>query len=124
MENLISVTEYLGKAIANLEEFTLLSNYKSLPVICCKLSQNYNFTVFNISNKLRERGWIVPAYTMAPNAEHIAVLRIVIREGFSLDMAEMLFNDLKNILPQLHTMEPCLTKEKPVVRGKKTHKVC
>jgi glutamate decarboxylase len=124
MENLMRVTEYLGEAIENMEEFDLISNYESLPLICCKLKNPNNFTVFDISKRLRERGWIVPAYTMAPNAEHIAVLRIVIREGFSLDMAEMLINDLKNALKQLRTVEPYFVKEPKTIKRKKITKVC
>jgi glutamate decarboxylase len=43
---------------------------------------------------LRERGWIVPAYTLPPNAEHITVLRMVIKENFSRDMVDMLAHDV------------------------------
>ena len=43
---------------------------------------------------LRERGWIVPAYTLPPNAEHITVLRMVIKENFSRDMVDMLAHDI------------------------------
>lgn len=117
MENLMEVTRFLGKAIDNMEKFDLISNFESLPVICFKLKNDKNCTVFDISHKLRQRGWIVPAYTMAPNAEHISVLRIVIREGFSMDMAEMLISDLKTVLT-----EPCISK-KPKSR-KKVTKVC
>ena len=51
--------------------------------------------MFDISDKLREYGWQVPAYTMPEHAEDVAVLRIVVREGFSADMADMLLTDLK-----------------------------
>jgi glutamate decarboxylase len=122
MENLMEITKYLGKAIDNMEEFDLISNFESLPLICLKLKNDQDFTVFDISHKLRERGWIVPAYTMAPNAEHISVLRVVIREGFSLDMAEMLFNDLKTILEELKVIAPYMIKQAKV-KTKKA-KVC
>jgi glutamate decarboxylase len=46
-----------------------------------------------LSHLLRERGWIVPAYTLPPNAEHITVLRMVIKENFSRDMVDMLAHD-------------------------------
>ena len=52
------------------------------------------YSVFDISAHLRQRGWIVPAYTLAPNAQDIAVLRVVVRENFSRDMADMLIDDL------------------------------
>ena len=48
------------------------------------------FSVFDLSDRLRLRGWVVPAYRMAADAESVAVLRIVVREGLSRDMAECL----------------------------------
>ena len=53
------------------------------------------YSVFDLSDKLRERGWQVPAYTMPDDATDIAVLRVVVREGFSRDMADMLLADIK-----------------------------
>jgi glutamate decarboxylase len=47
-----------------------------------------------LSCLLRERGWIVPAYTLPANAEHISVLRMVVKENFSRDMVDMLAHDL------------------------------
>ena len=47
------------------------------------------YDVFDVSRKLRERGWLVPAYTMPPKREDLAVLRVVVRNGFSHDMAEL-----------------------------------
>lgn len=47
-----------------------------------------------LSHLLRERGWIVPAYTLPPNAEHITVLRMVIKENFSRDMVDLLAHDV------------------------------
>ena len=49
-----------------------------------------------MSRKLRERGWLVPAYTMPPNREDLAVLRVVVRNGFSHDMAELFLRDLRD----------------------------
>ena len=42
------------------------------------------FTVFDISDRLRVKGWQVPTYTMPEDATDVAVLRVVVREGFSL----------------------------------------
>jgi len=54
-----------------------------------------NYTVFDVSDKLRERGWLVPAYTFPPDREDLAVLRIVVRAGMSHDMADQLLADLR-----------------------------
>ena len=53
------------------------------------------YDVFDLSRKLRERGWLVPAYTMPPKREDLAVLRVVVRNGFSHDMAELFLRDLR-----------------------------
>ncbi|RDJ94172.1 diguanylate cyclase, partial [Lacticaseibacillus rhamnosus] len=60
-----------------------------------------NFTVFDVSNALRERGWQVPAYTFPANRTDLAALRIVVRRGFSHDLADMLVSDIKRQLPHL-----------------------
>ena len=59
-----------------------------------------NYTVFDVSNALRERGWQVPAYTFPENREDLAALRVVIRRGFSHDLADLLV-DLERQLPRL-----------------------
>lgn len=61
------------------------------------------FFKFDLAAKLRERGWIVPAYTMAPNAEHIKLLRIVVREDFSFNRCELLLRDILAALDALNT---------------------
>jgi glutamate decarboxylase len=60
-----------------------------------------NFTVFDVSNALRERGWQVPAYTFPKNREDLAALRVVVRRGFTHDLADLLVNDLERQLPRL-----------------------
>ena len=53
-----------------------------------------DWDVFEVSAALRERGWQVPAYTFPENREDLAVLRVVVRNGFSLDLADLFFRDL------------------------------
>jgi len=87
---------HLSSEIEKMAVFELISNGESEPVFAFKLRDEINkYSVYNISDKLREKGWQVPAYTMPEHAEDVAVLRIVIREGFSYDMADILLNDIK-----------------------------
>jgi glutamate decarboxylase len=74
--------------------FQLLSNGSDIPVFAFALKEATNFTVFDISERLRDRGWLVPAYTFPKNREDLAALRIVVKEGFSRDMADLLLNDI------------------------------
>ena len=59
----------------------------AIPVLSFEVDGDAGFSVFDISHELRARGFQVPAYTMPADAEDVAVLRIVLREGFSRDMA-------------------------------------
>ena len=54
-----------------------------------------------MSNALRERGWQVPAYTFPENRTDLAALRVVVRRGFTHDMADMLVADIERQLPRL-----------------------
>lgn len=53
------------------------------------------YTVFDVSARLRENGWLVPAYTFPENRQDLAALRIVIRNGMSHDLTDLLVSDLK-----------------------------
>ncbi len=59
--------------------------------------------VFAVSRRLRERGWQVPAYTFPEHREDLAVLRVVCRNGFSLDLADLFFKDLLAAVDDLNT---------------------
>jgi glutamate decarboxylase len=85
----------LSGEIAKLGPFELVSDGSAIPVFAFKLKDDVDtYSVFDVSDKLREYGWQVPAYTMPEHAEDVAVLRIVVREGFSRDMADMLLDDI------------------------------
>jgi glutamate decarboxylase len=80
----------------------LLTKGDELPVFAFKLLDEItNFTAFDVSNALRERGWLVPAYTFPKNREDLAALRVVVRRGFTHDLADMLLADLTRQLPRL-----------------------
>jgi glutamate decarboxylase len=54
------------------------------------------YSVYDLSDKLRQAGWQVPAYTMPEGAEDVAVLRVVVREGFSRDLADELLKAIRD----------------------------
>ncbi len=101
MGALMGTAQHLAGAMADTGHFRLLSQPDALPLVCGRLEGERGYTVFDVSEQLRQRGWIVPAYTMAPNAEHVAVLRVVVREGLSRDMADLLMDDLRTALDHL-----------------------
>jgi glutamate decarboxylase len=90
---------HLSGEIAKLGPFELLSDGSDLPVFAFRLRDDVaGYSVFDISERLRMRGWQVPAYTFPENLTDMAVMRIVIRNGFSMDLANLLLDDLKGHL--------------------------
>jgi glutamate decarboxylase len=106
MVALSETAQWLAGRIADAGPFTIYGRGTDLPVVCFGLEGTHPFTVFDLSDHLRERGWIVPAYRMAPNAQEVAVLRVVVREGLSLDMASELVEDLKAAVEHLSVGAP------------------
>jgi len=101
MESLRDVAVWLSAKIAELDEFELLSDGDGIPVFVFQMSGGQQFDVFDVSHELRARRWQVPAYTMPADATDIAVLRVVVREGFSGDLARMMYDDLCAVVAKL-----------------------
>ena len=96
------VATALSKRIEELGPFELLTRGDELPVFAFTVADGIdNFTVFDVSNALRERGWLVPAYTFPENRTDLAALRVVVKRGFTHDMSDLLIDDLERQLPRL-----------------------
>ena len=54
---------------------------------------DHGFTLFDLADRLRTRGWLVPAYTLPANREDLAIQRILVKHGFSKDLASLLMKD-------------------------------
>ena len=92
----------LADRIGELGPFKLLTRGDELPVFAFTLADDVdNYTVFDVSNALRERGWQVPAYTFPENRSDLAALRVVVRRGFGHDLADLLVDDIRRQLPRL-----------------------
>jgi len=104
IRNMIDNSCYLAKKLRSSNKFEIINKQGMFPIVTARL-KDANFTVFQLSEKLREKGWIVPAYTLPEHAEDIAVMRMVIKENFSRDMVEMLFNDIMNTYNNLELSE-------------------
>ncbi len=100
------VAMHMSSEIAAMGPFELLSDGSHLPVFLFTLkADRKNYSVFDVSAKLRERGWQVPAYTMPPNAEDLAGLRIVVRNGFGRDLADLLLADLRHAVDYFENLD-------------------
>ena len=97
-----AVATRLAGRIAELGPFELITKGDELPVFAFRVKDDVdNFTVFDVSNAVRERGWLLPAYTFPANRTDLAALRVVVKLGFTHDMADMLVKDIERQLPRL-----------------------
>jgi glutamate decarboxylase len=98
-------TALAGKLEA-LGPFELITRGDQLPVFAVRLREEVSgYSVFDVSAALREHGWLVPAYTFPAHREDLAVLRFVVRNGFTHDLADLLLADLITELPRLQRQD-------------------
>jgi glutamate decarboxylase len=94
--------KWLASEIAAIEPFELISDGSGIPAFAFRLSpETSKYTVYDVSEVIRARGWIVPAYTMPKDIEDMSVLRIVVRNGFSRDLGRLLLGDLRKSIARL-----------------------
>jgi len=92
------VAKFLAGEIGSIGPFEIITDGSDLPVLSWSLRPGQNFTLFELSARLREYGWQVPAYTMEDNRSDLVVCRIVVRHGFSRDLARLLLANLHDVL--------------------------
>ena len=111
-------TMWLADQIGDLGPFEILYNGDPQHGIPCtswklKAGVDHGFTLFDLADRLRTKGWLVPAYTMPANREDLAIQRILVRQGFSRDLAELLMADYRDALSHFdrHPVSSPLTEE-------------
>ena len=109
MEALRDIATWLSGQIAALGPFELVSDGRALPVFAFKLREGVRYSAYDLSERLRLRGWQVPAYPLPPGDEATSVLRVVVREGFSRDLADSLLADLRAAAAFLEKNAPAQT---------------
>jgi glutamate decarboxylase len=106
--------EHLAREIAKLGPFEIVHDGNPLagiPAVSWKLTEGreHGFNLFDLADRLRAHGWLVPAYTLPPNLEELAIQRILVRHGFSRDMADLLLADMRRSLKTLKDHPPSLS---------------
>lgn len=108
-EQTMEVARYCHSAIAKMPQFACYAKTLDNPLFIWSLSEEYahkaKWTLFDLQDKLKQSGWMVPAYTMPKNIEKMVVMRIVVRRDMSRDMADMLLNDIAAAVAELDALE-------------------
>jgi glutamate decarboxylase len=106
MGNLQETAMHISGGVSKLGPYRLISDGSELPVFAFALSpETKNYTVFDVSERLRERGWLVPAYTFPENRQDLSVLRVVVRAGMHMEMADQLLHHLGVVTEALEALD-------------------
>ncbi|EWM30087.1 glutamate decarboxylase [Nannochloropsis gaditana] len=102
MANAMENARYLRKMLLATGKIDIVDT-QDMPLVAFKLKPDLGilYTVFEIQDKLRERGWIVPAYRCPKGAEKLCIMRVVVKENFSRDLAELLVEDFMKAMDYL-----------------------
>src|SRR6478609_8028938 len=97
METMQANTRSLAKRLTDAGDFKLVGEEgaEQLPLVAFQLAEERNFDEFDVASQLAaERGWMVPAYTLPPNAEHVTIMRALVKLTLSHTLASTLADDI------------------------------
>ena len=107
--NSMAIAEYCHQKIGSMPCFDVYSKTLDNPLFIWMMNPEYEekakWTLFDLQDKLMQSGWMVPAYTMPKDIEDMVVMRIVVRQGMSRDMADMLIDDIAGAVGELEKLE-------------------
>ncbi len=110
--------QYLAAEIEKLGPFEIIYDGKrdgGIPSCCWRIKEGVDpgFSLFDFADRLRVRGWQVPAYALPANCEDLPIQRILVRHGVSRDLASLLLDDMKASLDYFkeHPLQAPLTSD-------------
>ncbi|MFV0435377.1 MAG: glutamate decarboxylase [Leucobacter sp.] len=109
----LDVAQFLSAAIAEMEPFELISKGDTIPVFAWRLKKGVekNWDLYDLADRLRMRGWLMPAYPMPDNISDLVVQRIVVKVGLSHDLAGYLLDAIKEEVAFLESLKAPLPRE-------------
>ncbi|AIT09528.1 glutamate decarboxylase [Candidatus Francisella endociliophora] len=106
------VTKYIAKKLKELDRFEIIHDGDNgIPAVSWSLKKSKNYTLFDVSEKIRARGWQIAAYSMPKHREDLVVMRVLVRKGFTLDLAQLMLRDLKSVIDSLENKNDLKNKE-------------
>lgn len=92
---------YLADEIAKMGPFKVIYDGRGgIPAICWSLEDGVNpgFTLYDLADRLRSRGWQVPAYSLPANRQDLVIQRLLVRHGVSRDLGDLLLGDMQRCI--------------------------
>ncbi|BCS21181.1 glutamate decarboxylase [Aspergillus puulaauensis] len=111
MSNLVQISQKLARGLSDQGLIILSDNSgnggNGVPLVAFRLPDDESrlFDEFALSAVLRRRGWVVPAYTMAPKSNSLKLMRVVIREDFTAHRCGILIEDVQMAMKSLEEMD-------------------
>ncbi|WP_254359424.1 glutamate decarboxylase [Microbacterium hominis] len=106
VSNMLDNARHLNERLAESGWFEILNPGLAEPVVTFRLTGDPGFDVYHLSARLRQHGWIVPAYSLPPDAEDVHLLRIVVRLDLSRQMIDQLLRDIDDACTHLAAENP------------------
>ncbi len=108
--------KYIAGQIERLGPFEMIYDgdmSSGIPALCWKIKdgEHPGFGLYDLADRLRSRGWQVPAYSLPPNRQDLVIQRILVRHGVSRDLGSLLVSDMKRALDyfQQHPLSSSMT---------------
>ncbi len=96
MKNTVENAEYLSDRLVKTGKFQIMNATQRIPVVALTLDKSVTkYNEFDVSNKVREKGWILAAYSMPADAQEVNSLRIVVRPHLNRNVAKLLADDIE-----------------------------
>lgn len=105
-QNTLDVARYLAAGVGRLGRFELISHGDTIPVFAWRLADDHDglWDLYDLSDRMRMRGWLIPAYPLAADLSEVTVMRIVVRVGLSHDLATALLGDIEDEVAYLDSL--------------------
>ena len=110
-KNCYNTAQFISSEMRKIGIFDII-NYGNpedgIPATAWKFKDDVDlgFNLYDLADKLRVRGWQVPAYSLPANVQDIVIQRVLVRQGFGYDMATILVEDIKRCIEELKVHKP------------------
>ena len=98
MQNMQSNARVLAEKLQSMGPFELIGpDEEQLPLVAFKLASQHAYDEFDIAWQLSaERGWMVPAYTLPPDAQDVTIMRALVKQTMSREHVDTLARDIED----------------------------
>lgn len=113
----LDVARYMAAEIKEMGLFDMYEEASEIPIVCWGLKDGADvaWSLYDLADRLRMSGWLVPAYPLPSDLEDVTVERLVVRQDFSMQLAIRLIEDMKKEIKNLNNSH--------IITGKTENKI-